>query len=109
MSPFLRNGMDALDQSEFDRDGDDIHNDIIEQTAQTKDRLEEGQQLTDNTNLQNKLHLQDVQIESLKQILDKKAKQLRELNEDFKCKKADASQHQNQRSHNFDGKFCSMF
>lgn len=105
MGPFLPDRTDVRDQTEIDPDGDDIYNDIMEQTALANESLEEGQQLTDNTKLQHKLQLQDVRIESLKQMLDTKAKQLLELTEQLKCKKADAGQHQNQRSNNFNGMF----
>lgn len=97
----LQNG---IDQNKLNRESDDVYSDIVEQIAQTTEKLEENQRLTDNKNLHEKLQLEDVKLESLKQILDTKEKELRDLNEHLKRKKADAGQHRNQRSHNFDGK-----
>lgn len=97
--------MSALEQSGIDCDDDEIYNEMVAPIPQVKFILEEGQHLTDNKSLQEKLQLEDVKIESLKQILDKKEKQLHELNEQLKRKKKDAGQYRNQRSSNFDGKF----
>lgn len=101
--------MSALEPNEFDCGVDDVYNEMVEPIAQIKAVLEEGQHLTDNKRLQDNLQSEDVKIESLTQTLDKKEKQLRELNEQLKRKKLDAGQYRNQRSHTFDGRFASTF
>lgn len=106
MSPFIRNGMNGLNQNGSDGHEDDIRNDIVEQIAQGREKLAESQLLTGNKALQEKVQLQDVKIGSLKQILESKQKQLHELNDILKRKKVEASQYRNQRSFSFDGKCC---
>ncbi|KAG4070697.1 hypothetical protein HA402_013617 [Bradysia odoriphaga] len=91
--------------SDFDQkmsNQDDIYSDIMDQIAHAKETLAEAKNLTDNKKLEEKLVMQDVKVENLKQTLSLKTKQLHELNEQLKCKKADAAQCKNQRSSNFD-------
>lgn len=95
-------------QNAVDRDDADIHSDIMEQIARTHECFAEGQQLTDNTKLENELQLLDVKKESLKQVLQTKNRELRELSEQLACKKADFGQHLNQRASNYDGRWLMV-
>ncbi|XP_037032953.1 uncharacterized protein LOC119071932 [Bradysia coprophila] len=91
--------------SDFDRnksDHDDVYNDIMDQIAHAKETLAEAKRLPDKKRLEEKLVMQDVKVENLKQTLNLKTKQLHELNEQLKCKKADATQRKSQRSSYFD-------
>lgn len=97
--------MNDLDRNKLGVNDNGIYNDIVDQIAHTRETLVEAKQLTDNKRLQEKLLLQDVKVENLKQTLDLKAKQLQALNERLRCKKADVGQCQNQRSYNFDGRW----
>lgn len=100
----LGNDMDVSRLEEVIAPGDDeVCNDIHDQIEYTKELLEESKHLTDNGNLVEKLRSQNAKLESLKETLVKKEKQLEELQEILKMKKAEAAHRQNQRSSNYDG------